>query len=97
MNFRNLFKTKKEEISDLPQKIRMSASNINEWPSYEKLLKDGKVKFDGQGRLRYLHGAPVGDLILSGKDKDGKPVYRESAEDWFDVGSAKAAEFKWPD
>mgnify|MGYP003577081024 CR=1 FL=1 len=97
MNFRNLFKTKKKEISDLSQKIRISASNINDWPSYEKLLKDGKVKFDGQGRLRYLHGAPVGDLILSGTDKDGMPVYRESAEEWFDVGSAKATEFKWPD
>ena len=62
----------------------------------EKLILDGKAKFDIQGRLRYLHGAPVGDLILT-KKKDGTPIYKESPEEWFDPESPKAEEFVWPD
>ena len=76
--------------------IRITESEISRFPKLEKLLDRGKVKFDATGRLRYLHGAPVGDMIYSGDDKNGEPVYRESAEDWFDPESPKAERFIWP-
>lgn len=44
-------------------RIRITKDNIKNWPKFEALLNDGKIKFDSIGRLRYLHGAPVGDLI----------------------------------
>ena len=97
MNFRNLFKTSLTKNSDFPQRIRISTDNIGQWLSYENLLKEGRVKFDKLGRLRYLHGAPVGDLILTGLHGNGKPVYRESADEWFDPESDKAVDFKWPE
>ena len=28
-------------------------------------------------------------------DLNGNPIYKESAEEWFDVDSQKASEFKW--
>jgi hypothetical protein len=78
------------------QNVRLSSENINDWPVYSKLLLEGKVKFDTNGRLRYLHGAPVGDLVLTGHRKDGSPVYNELANEWFDPESRKALEFEWP-
>ena len=82
--------------SQFPKRIRLTLKNINDWPSFSNLLTDGKAKFDNKDRLRYLHGAPVGDLVLLQITKDGKPIYKESAEEWFDPQSKKAIEFIWP-
>jgi hypothetical protein len=71
-------------------RIRITKENIKNCPKFETLLNEGKVKFDTQGRLRYLHGAPVGDLILTRIDKKGNSIYQEIAEDWFDPDSPKA-------
>ncbi|MEL0457032.1 hypothetical protein WJN01_12400 [Flavobacteriaceae bacterium SZ-1-7] len=60
-------------------------------------MTEGKIRFDNVGRLRYLHGAPVGDLILTRINKDGQPKYKESAKEWFDPESEKANNFKWPE
>jgi len=79
-----------------PQKIRLTKNNISKWPSFQKLLDDGKKVFDAHGILRYTHGAPVGELILTRIKKDGTPIYKESAEEWFDPDSKAAKEFKWP-
>lgn len=76
--------------------IRISKDNIKNWPKFEKLLNDGKFRFDTTGRLRYLHGAPVGDLIQTKIDKKGQPIFQEIAEEWFDPESLKAKEFIWP-
>lgn len=78
-----------------PSRIRIDKENLANWPSFQRLLKDGKVKFDSNGRLRYLHGAPVGDMLLARVDEDGSPVYRESAEEWFDADSDNARSFRW--
>lgn len=78
------------------QRIRLTKENIEHWPGFSKLLKDGKVKFDSQGRLRYIHGAPVGDLVLVRINKDGTAKYKETANEWFDPESGKAREFIWP-
>lgn len=71
--------------------------NIENWPSYSKMLKKGRIKFDKNGRLRYNHGAPVGDLILLRTNKEGIPKYKESSKEWFDPESDKAKDFIWPD
>ena len=76
-------------------RIRITKDNIKHWPKFEALLNDGKIKFDSIGRLRYLHGAPVGDLILTSTDKKGQPIFQEIAEEWFDPESQKANEFIW--
>ena len=76
-------------------RIRISKDNIKNWPKFEALLNEGKVKFDSNERLRYLHGAPVGDLIQTRTDKNGQPIYQEIAEEWFDPESQKAKEFVW--
>ncbi|RPD43450.1 hypothetical protein [Paracnuella aquatica] len=78
------------------KKIRITKDNIKSWSKYETLLKEGKIKFDSTGRLRYLHGAPVGDLIQTRTDKKGQPIFQEIAEEWFDPDSQKAKEFIWP-
>ena len=78
------------------KRIRITRENLDNWPSFERLHNDGKVKFDNDGRLRYLHGAPVGDMLLARVNKDGRPIYRESAEEWFDPDSGKARSFEWP-
>lgn len=75
--------------------IRITKDNIKSWPRFDLLLNDGKVKFDSTGRLRYLHGAPVGDLKQIGIDKKGQPIFKESSEEWFDPESQKAKEFVW--
>ncbi len=77
------------------ERIRITEDNIKNWPKFESLLRDGKVKFDSTGRLRYLHGAPVGDLVQTRIDKKGQATFKESAEEWFDPESQKAKEFVW--
>ena len=76
-------------------KISITKDNIKKWPKFEVLLNDGKIKFDSTGRLRYLHGAPVGDLIQAEIDKNELPIFQESTEEWFDPESQKAKEFVW--
>ena len=77
-------------------RIRITKDNIKNWPKFDALLYEGKIKFDSTGRLRYLHGAPVGDLIRTRTDKKGEPIFQEIADDWFDPESPKAKEFIWP-
>jgi len=78
------------------EKIRITKDNIKSLSKFEALLIDGKIKFDTTGRLRYLHGAPVGDLIQTRTDKKGQPIFQEIAEEWFDPESQKAKDFIWP-
>ena len=78
------------------KRIRITKKNVDNWPKFSKLLRDGKIKFDSRGRLRYLHGAPVGDLILVRVNKDGTAKYKESAMEWFDPESQMARDFIWP-
>jgi len=77
-------------------RIRITKDNIKNWPKLEDLVNDGKIKFDSTGRLRYLHGAPVGDLIQTGINKKGQSVFQETTEEWFDPVSENAKEFIWP-
>jgi hypothetical protein len=42
-------------------------------------------------------GAPVGRLILVRLADDGSPIYKETADEWFDPGSQKALQFRWPE
>lgn len=78
--------------------IRITKENIKNWPKFEVLLNDGKVKFDSTGRLRYLHCCPVGDLIQTRITKKGIPIYQEivDTKEWFQPDSPKAKEFVWP-
>ena len=75
--------------------IRLTKDNISLFPKYNKLLQNGKIKFDSLGRLRYLHGAPIGDLIQIKIDKNGKTIYQEISDEWFDPESEKAKNFIW--
>ena len=75
--------------------IRITKDNISLFPKYEKLLHDNKIKFDSLGRLRYLHGAPIGDLIQIKIDQNGKPIFQEISDEWFDPESEKAKKFVW--
>ena len=77
------------------ERIRITKDNIKNFPKFEALYKDGKLKFDSNGRLRYLHGAPVGDLIQTRTDKNEQPIFQEIVEEWFDPESKKAKEFVW--
>ena len=77
------------------ERARITKENIKRFPKFEALLNDGKIKFDSIGRLRYLHGAPVGDLIQTRTDKNGHPIFQEITEEWFDPESQKAKEFVW--
>ena len=92
----NIFKNNQSNHNGPPERIRLTISNISQWTTFEKTLKENKIKFDRNGRLRYLHGAPVGDLILTKMKKDGTPIYKESASEWFDPESKKSQEFVWP-
>lgn len=76
--------------------ITITLANVAEWPAFQRLLEQGKVRADSTGRLRYLHGAPVGKLILVRVDKDGTRKYKESAAEWFDPDSPRARSFVWP-
>jgi hypothetical protein len=76
--------------------IKFTRESIHLFPAYQQMVTNGKARFDSTGRLRYAHGAPVGDLILVRVNKDGTPVYKEAASEWFDPGSPRAAEFVWP-
>jgi hypothetical protein len=80
-----------------PKEITVTLANIAQWPKFEKLYDEGKIVADKKGRLRYLHGAPVGRLILTRTLKDGTARYQESAEEWFDPDSQRAREFIWPE
>lgn len=91
---KNIFGQSHKDKGPLPR-IRLSPENISYFPKIEGLLKDKKIKYDSSGRLRYIHGAPVGDMILIRVNKDGKPIYKESAEEWFDSESQKAKDFVW--
>ena len=79
-----------------PAKVRLTEDNIDCFPSFKRLLDDGKIVVDATGRLRYPHGAPVGELILTRILEDGTPRYKESATEWFDPESPKAKSFVWP-
>jgi hypothetical protein len=89
-------KDPKREERQLPSEIELNRENIHLWPAYQKLLDEGVVVFDRIGTLRYKHGAPVGRMILVRINKDGTPVYKESAKEWFDPDSQRAREFVWP-
>ena len=78
------------------KRTRLSKENIIYFPKFESLLIDNKIKYDSNGRLRYLHGAPVGDMILIRVNKDGTLIYKVSAEEWFDPESPEAKDFVWP-
>ena len=91
-----ILKLNSMDQSDSSSRVIINLDNINQWPKFEKLFHDGKIKSDSKGRLRYLHGAPVGDLILIRINKDGTKIYKESAEEWFDPESPKGKEFIWP-
>ena len=93
---KKIFINESTNDSGPPKRIRLTADNVGLWPTFSKLLKENKIKFDNAGRLRYLHGAPVGDLVLTSTKKDGRPIYKESATEWFDPESQKAREFVWP-
>ena len=75
--------------------IRLTKDNISLFPKYDKLLQNGKIKFDSLGRLRYLHGAPIGDLIQIKIDQNGIPIFQEISDEWFDPESEKAKNFVW--
>lgn len=92
---KNIFGQKSNEDKDPLPRIRLNQENIIYFPKIETLLKNEKIKYDSLGRLRYLHGAPVGDMILIKVNKDGTPIYKESAEEWFDNESQKAKDFVW--
>ena len=79
-----------------PTEIVLTLANVSEWPEFQKLLNEGKIVADSNGRLRYPHGAPVGTMILTGTAKDGTTRSKESAAEWFDPDSKKANEFVWP-
>ncbi|HAR74415.1 MAG TPA: hypothetical protein DCR77_13565 [Flavobacteriaceae bacterium] len=57
--------------------IRITKDNISLFPKYEKLLHDNKIKFDSLGRLRYLHGAPIGDLIQIKIDQNRNQFFKK--------------------
>jgi hypothetical protein len=84
-------------ISDKPpQRIKITLENLSLWVGIEKLFKEGKIRIDSNGQLRYLHGAPVGEMLLVKINKDGNPIYKESTDEWFDPESQKAKTFIWP-
>lgn len=97
MNLLNKIKSAFETNRSPLVRVRLTKKNIENWPNFFKLFNEGKIQFDEKGRLRYLHGAPVGDLVLVRVNKDGTPKYKESAEEWFDPESEKAKTFKWPE
>jgi len=80
-----------------PTEILLTYSNVAGWPKFKKMLDDGKIVADKNGRLRYRHGAPVGKMILVRIANDGTPQYAESADEWFDPNSKRAQEFLWPE
>lgn len=91
MNYlKKLFDKEKHE-----RMIRLNANNSKLFPKFEALFNSEKVKFDSKGRLRYLHGAPVGDMVFYRIDKDNTPIYKESTEEWFDPDSPRAKDFIW--
>ena len=90
--FKKLFLNEKSP----PREIELTQANYSKWPNWKKLVAEGKVIIDARGKLRYPHGAPVGKLILVRINKDGAPIYKESASEWFDPDSPMAEKFVWP-
>lgn len=85
------------QLVDKPyDNVILPQENVDNWPRFKKLFDEGKVKADSTGRLRYLHGAPVGRMAITSRDTRGLPVYREAADEWFDPESPKAENFEWP-
>ena len=82
-------------MTSAPQEVLVTDQNVDQWPKVKRLFDAGKVRADSTGRLRYLHGAPVGRMILVRYDQSGSPIYRESADEWFDPESPKAESFSW--
>lgn len=78
------------------REVVITTENLDNWPKIKSLVDAGKVKADSNGRLRYLHGAPVGKMILMTDPGDPNPRYNETADEWFDPDSPKAASFVWP-
>ena len=78
-----------------PDVVEVTKDNVENWPKWKALFDAGKILSDERGRLRYPHGAPVGRMMLTGTDKDGTPIYRESTDEWFDPDSPKAEAFEW--
>tara|TARA_R110002050_G_scaffold285852_1_gene435719 strand:- start:1254 stop:1547 length:294 start_codon:yes stop_codon:yes gene_type:complete len=97
MTLFNKIKYTLEQGSNPPERVQLTVQNIENWRYYSDMLKNGRIKFDKEGILRYNHGAPVGDLVLIRVNKDGTPKYKESAQEWFDPESVKAQNFKWPE
>jgi len=93
---KNLLNVKTVNHNESEDRIRITLDNLEQWPNFQKKFDSGKIKADSTGRLRYLHGAPVGDLVLTRINKDGKKNYKESASEWFDPESLKAQNFIWP-
>lgn len=92
----NVSRTIEMTKNDNSSRVRITRDNLEDWPQLEELFRKGEVRFDKTGKLRYLHGAPVGDMILVRIDRDGRPIYKESAEGWFDSDSPAAMNFEWP-
>lgn len=61
---KNIFGLRKSKENEFPERIIITSVNIDRWPKFGQLYKNGKIKEDSKGRLRYLHGAPVGELML---------------------------------
>jgi hypothetical protein len=80
-----------------PQEIILTSANVGKFPRFATAYNEGRIVADKTGRLRYQHGAPVGRLILARLAADGSPHYKEAADEWFDPGSQKALEFRWPE
>ena len=79
-----------------PKEVILTEKNIDYFPSFKEMLDERLIIPDSKGRLRYLHGAPVGKLLLVKINKDGTPKYKEMANEWFDPESPKAKSFIWP-
>lgn len=93
---KNIFGSESNKEKGPLPRVRLSRETIIYFPKVEALLNKNKIKYDSLGRLRYLHGAPVGDMILIRVNKDRTPIYKESAEEWFDPESLTSKEFVWP-
>ncbi len=91
---RNFFKSNPTDA--LPDRVRLDIKNLHLFANFQQLFDDGKIRFDSKGRLRYLHGAPVGDLVLTRVNKDGQRIYKESASEWFGSDTGLAKDFIWP-
>ena len=93
---KKIFKNKETQEDKPPERLKITLENIDNWPNFYEVFQNGKIKADSTGKLRYLHGAPVGELVLVRINKDGKAIYKETRSEWFDPESPKASRFVWP-